>query len=108
MPEELEPFVVYRLDGGQMRCAIWQLQQGPSALALFRTADSAVAYRQAAALGSEWSIFQPARNDLAAILKGCHDSGILYAVLDPDGASAKRIFPITSAMFQDTEPDDKR
>ncbi len=81
-----------------MRCAIWQLDEGPSALALFHTADSAVAYRQAAAIGAEWSVFQPVRNDLVAILKACHEGGILYAVLDPDGQSAKRIFPIADVL----------
>ncbi len=98
MPEELEPFVVYRLEADKMRCAIWQLDQGPSALALFHTADSAVAYRQAASLDGEWRIFQPARNDLAEILKACRDSGILHAVLNPDGRSAARIFSIDEVL----------
>ena len=98
MPEELEPFVVYRLDDGQMRCAIWQLEQGAQALALFHTADSADVYRQAAALGAAWGTLQPGRNDLVAILEACQQQGILYAVLDPEAASARQIFAIDELL----------
>ena len=98
MPEELEPFVVYCLDEGQMRCAIWQLEQGSEALALFHTAEAAEKYRGAAALGDAWGTLQPARNDLVAILEACQEHGILYAVLNPEVASARQIFAIDELL----------
>ncbi len=92
--DEIQPFVVYRIDGDQMECALWQLKDGQMALALFLSGDAATTYRASANLGAEWKIFCPAKNALLQMLKECQGAGIRYAVLDPDFEKAKRIFSI--------------
>lgn len=94
MSDEIKPFVVYRIDGSQMECALWQLANGQKALAIFTSGDAATSYKGSANLGAEWKIFSPPRDSLLQMLKGCHEAGIGYAVLDPDLAKAKRIFNI--------------
>ena len=92
--EEIQPYVVYRIDGDQMGCALWQFKDGQKALALFLSGDAATAYQTSANLGAEWKIFYPAKEALLQMLKGCHEAGIGCAVLDPDLERAKRIFNI--------------
>ena len=94
MNDEIEPFVVYRIEGDQMECALWQFKDGQKALALFLSGDAATSFKESASLGAAWKIFCPARKALVQMLKGCHESGIGYAVLDPDLEKAKRIFII--------------
>jgi hypothetical protein len=98
MREEIQPYVVYRIDGGQMECALWQFKQGPKALSLFLSGDSATSYRESANLGAEWKIFCPAKETLLQLLKSCNEAGIGYAVLDPDQEQAKRIFNIQEIL----------
>jgi hypothetical protein len=92
--DEIQPFVVYRIDGEQMECVLWQLKDGQKALALFLSGDAATFYRASANLGAEWKIFSPTTDALLQMLKECHGAGIRYAVLDPDLETAKRIFSI--------------
>jgi hypothetical protein len=92
--DEIQPYVVYRIDGDKMECALWQLKDGQKALALFLSGDAAMYYKSSANLGADWRIFCPAKNGLLQMLKGCHEAGIGYAVLDPDLEKAKRIFNI--------------
>ena len=94
MSDEIQPYVVYRIDNDQMECALWQFKDGQKALALFLSGDSATSFKESAKLGIEWRIFCPAKDALLQMLKGCHDAGIGYAVLDPDLEKAKRIFNI--------------
>ncbi len=94
MNDEIQPYVVYRIVGDQMECALWQFKDGPKALALFLSGDAATSYQTCANLGAEWKIFCPAKEALLQLLKSCHESGIGYAVLDPDLDKAKRIFNI--------------
>lgn len=98
MSDEIEPYVVYRIAGGQMECALWQLKDGQKALAVFLSGDTATTYHQLANLGAEWKIFRPAKEALLQLLKACHKNGIWYAVLDPDLEKAKRIFSIPEIM----------
>ncbi len=98
MSDEIKPFVVYRIDGKQLECALWQFQDGQKALALFLSGDAATSYRASANLGDEWKVFAPAREALLEMLKGCHETGIGYAVLDPDQEKAKRIFSIPQVL----------
>jgi hypothetical protein len=95
--DEIEPFVVYRVDAAQVECALWRLQQGERALALFLSADSADAYRQAAGLAG-WRVLRPSRPALRELLQACADAGVRYAVLDPDLDHAKRIFDIRTIL----------
>ena len=92
--DEIHPYVVYRIDGGQMECALWRLEDGRKALALFLSGDAAMSYRECAKLGPGWAICRPAKEALLQLLKGCFQSEIGHAVLDPDHEKAKRIFDI--------------
>jgi hypothetical protein len=96
--DEIQPFVVYRIDGDKMECALWRFKDGQKALALFLSGDAATSFKVAANLGDEWKIFCPAKVALLQMLKGCHDAGIGYAVLDPDLEKAKRIFNIQEIL----------
>jgi hypothetical protein len=96
--DEIQPYVVYRVEDEQMECALWQFKDGRKALALFLSGDAATSFKESANLGAEWKIFCPAKEALLQILKGCHDAGIGYAVLDPDREKAKRIFHIPDIL----------
>ena len=96
--DEIQPYVVYRIQGDQMECALWQFKDGPKALALFLSGDAGTSYRESANLGAEWKIFCPAKEALLQLLKGCLQAGIGYAVLDPDLEKAKRIFNIQEIL----------
>ena len=98
MAEEIQPYVVYRIAGAQMECALWQFKDGQKALALFLSGDAATSYRNSVNLGEDWKIFCPAREVLLQLLKGCHEANIGYAVLDPDLEKAKRIFDIQAIL----------
>jgi hypothetical protein len=91
---ELQPYVVYRLRDGEIECAVWQLQEGPKALALFLSGDAATAYRDNAHGEPAWRVFRPAREGLLQLLRACYEAGIRHAVLDPDREKAKLIFDL--------------
>jgi hypothetical protein len=96
--DEIQPYVVYRIEGDQMEFALWQFKDGQKALALFLSGDAATTYKAAAHLGAEWKIFCPAKEALLEMLKGCHEGGIVYSVLDPDLEKAKRIFNVREIL----------
>jgi hypothetical protein len=96
--DEIEPYVVYRIDGEQMECALRQFKDGQKALALFLSGDAATTFKESAILGVEWKIFRPAKEALLEMLKACYEDGIGYAVLDPDLEKAKRIFNIQEIL----------
>ena len=100
MSDEIQPYVVHRIDGGQMECALWRFSDGRPALALFLTEESATSYRASARLGTGWSIFRPEKELLLELLKSCFDAGIAFAVLDPDAEKAKRIFDLRAILQQ--------
>jgi hypothetical protein len=92
--DEIQPYIVYRIEADQMECALWQFKDGQKALALFLSGDAATSFKGATNLGDEWRIFCPAKEALLQMLQGCYEAGIGYAVLDPDLEKAKRIFNI--------------
>jgi hypothetical protein len=98
MTDELNPYLLYRVDGEEGNCALWQLQEGARALALFLTADNAESYKQAAGLTGDWRILRPGRQVLVELMKSCFEQGIDYAVLDPTRDKAKRIFNIREIL----------
>src|SRR5215210_6345641 len=98
MNDEIQPYVVYRIDGDQMECALWQFKDGQKALALFLSGDAATSFKKSANLGVQWKIFCPAKDALLEMLKGCFQAGIAFAVLDPDLEKAKRIFDIQQIL----------
>jgi len=96
--DEIDPFVVYRVSGGQMECALWTLAEGERALALFLTADGAGGYVATAQLTGQWKVFQPSKHDLLQILRHCRLAGIHRAVLDPGAETAQRLFDIEQVL----------
>jgi len=95
--EEIEPYVLYRVDGPQVECALWQLQQGEKALALFLSGDAALSYSAAAQLAG-WEVLRPDRPALLELLQAYVQAGVKYAVLDPDLQQAKRIFDLRAIL----------
>lgn len=98
MSDEIEPYVVYRIDGEQMVCALWRIEDGREAIALFLSGDAATSYMESACLGAGWKIFRPAKKVLLQILNGGYQSGIGHAVLDPGLDTAKRVFSIRDIL----------
>jgi hypothetical protein len=96
--DELRPYIVYRVNGQQAECALWQLQEGQKALALFLSGDTATAYRDAGGLGDGWQVFRPGREALLQLLEASYQAGVVYAVLDPDRAQAKTVFDLKSVL----------
>ena len=94
MPEEIRPFVVYRKLGEQVECAVWRLADGQPALALFVSDQTATNYLTIAQLDAQWQVYQPEKPALLELIKVCRAGGIDYAVLDPDGEQATRIFDL--------------
>lgn len=96
--DEIEPFIVFRLAGGDAECATWQIDSGAKALALFLSQESATAYCRKAALGAEWRVFRPNRAAMLELLRTCRNAGIVLAVLDPDTQKARRVFDINEIL----------
>jgi hypothetical protein len=95
--EEISPYLLYRVTGEQIECAIWRLKEGEKALALFLSEDSAEAYKKET-LSSDWQVYHPSRTDLLEILNQSTSSGILLAVLDPDDTQAKELFDLREVV----------
>jgi hypothetical protein len=96
--EEIFPYLVYRRLGDQMECALWTLDEGHKALAIFLTEESAETYIKATDLDSDWKTFCPGRTDLLDILRQSTSVGIDLAVLDPNAKEAKRIFDLCEVV----------
>ena len=63
-------------------------------LALFLTEHNAMEYSRQALSGPGWQVVRPPRASVLEVLRECHRAGVAFAVLDPDGEKAKRVFPI--------------
>ena len=93
---ELQPWLVL-LDGGT-QVAMWQLEQpAAAALALFSDRTKASAYSERLGNAS-YELIQPARVKLVRVMMECYQQQLRYAVLDPDGASAHRIFSLRDIL----------
>jgi hypothetical protein len=92
--DELNPYLLVRVRGGAAEFARWRVQDGPDALALFLTADAAMAYAGKTLSGPGWQVVRPPRASVLEVLRECYRAGVTLAVLDPDGERAKRVFPI--------------
>jgi hypothetical protein len=95
---ELQPHLIYRIDGDQARFGTWRLKEGHEALALFTNREAAVAYLLELERSVGWTVYEPPREKLVNILRGCKEAGILYAALDPLGGSAKTLFDIPQVL----------
>lgn len=98
-PSELDPYLLVRVRDGRAEFARWRTQEGHDALALFLTAENATAYAQASLTGPGWQVVRPPRASVLEVLRACHAAGVTLAVLDPDGAKAKRVFPIGEVLL---------
>lgn len=96
--DEIDPYVIYRVNGDRLECALWNLDGGGKALALFLTPESATAYLASAALDNAWKTFRPTKPDLWQIFDHSVRAGIRYAVLDPDNVQARRLFDLALVM----------
>ena len=85
--EDLRPHLLYRVESGKAHFAIWRLEGGPQALAIFTTADTAAKYRAELDTPDVWTAYQPPRATLLEILAACLPEGIGLAALDPAGGS---------------------
>lgn len=103
--DEIDPYLVAQVADGTLRCGLWALEDGQRALALFLTPDSAERYRQAAGLDETWEIRRPSREEIVRLLRHTLEAGIPYAVLDPDGQSAKRLFDLEQVLRSLDEAD---
>lgn len=92
--DELSPYLLVRVVAGRAEFARWRVQEGHDALALFLTADNALAYAKSALAGSGWQVVRPPRASVLEVLRACHGAGVTLAVLDPESDKAKRVFPI--------------
>jgi hypothetical protein len=98
LANELNPFIVARIQDGTFEPAVWRLQEGQKGLAIFTTQFNADKYIGIAKLASNWKSMQLPRPVLIELLKTCLSSEIPLAVLDPDGERAKLIFSLTDVI----------
>jgi hypothetical protein len=97
LSDEIEPYVLVRVQRGEAECAVWEVVGGHRAVALFLTEESARAYRDLAGLAG-WQIVKPSREALRELLAACVAAGVRLAALEPDGAQAKRLFNLVTAV----------
>ena len=95
---EIEPFVLCKVDRGQLECALWRLAEGQLAVALFLSADSASAYRAESGLDAAWRTYRPLKSDLLTLLRECLDGGVPYAVLEPSATSSRRMYDLARVV----------
>jgi hypothetical protein len=98
MNDEIQPFLICRVQNSQMEFALWQLRDGQRGLCIFLSKESAEIYRGKSHQNAEWKIIQPERETLLEILKASNESGVPWAVLEPDQEQAKRIFDVGAIL----------
>lgn len=96
--DEFEPYVVCRVEGTRVDCALWIMPDGRKSLALFFTADKASQYQQGLKLGTDWRVVRPSQFELVKMFKASLAGGVRQAVLDPDTESANRIFDLREVL----------
>ncbi len=94
--DEIQPYIVFRINAGQAECATWQIAGGEKALAIFLTKEAATAY--GASLGPGWRVARPPRDGLLELLRTSSAAGISFAALDPDRDKAKRVFDLREIL----------
>jgi hypothetical protein len=97
-PSQSDPYIVCRVEGAQMHCALWTLEGGDRAIALFLTRESAEKFFGGAGLDAPWRIERAYPKDLLTILRHSHLAGVRYAVLDPDESTAKQLFDLETVL----------
>lgn len=92
--DEISPYLIVRAQNGRAEFAQWRIKDGANALAMFLTQENATNYVRTAITGTGWQIVRPPRASVLEVLQACHAAGVTFAVLDPEGEKAKRVFPI--------------
>lgn len=98
MNDEIQPYLIFRIQGVHSEFALWQMKDGQRGICMFLSKESADIYRADFHQAAEWKTIQPDRGTLLEILKASIESGIRWAVLDPDQQKAKRIFDIDAII----------
>lgn len=96
--DEIEPYVAYRLDGDRMSFALWPLDDGRRALALFLSVELAREHVRDEDGGPPWRIVRPTKPDLLKVLEECFEAGILNAVLETGEPGKHLIFDILEVL----------
>ncbi|HQU43948.1 MAG TPA: hypothetical protein PK867_14110 [Pirellulales bacterium] len=102
-PDEVEPFVAYRVDGDKMDFALWPVPNDERALALFISAEAARAFLDGVRTADEWRIVRPTKGDLMKILEECWEAGTLHAVLDTGQEGKQVLFDIFDVLQANRE-----
>ncbi|MCX7701194.1 MAG: hypothetical protein N2039_09980 [Gemmataceae bacterium] len=95
---ELRPYILIRVADGVAECAMWQVQDGGQALAVFVSEESARRYRHEAQLSEDWRIVQPPQRGLLELLRTSQVAGITMAAVDPNGSRAVRVVSIEEIL----------
>lgn len=94
MEHEIQPWLVLVDD----QVAFWQLSEPPAAaLALFSDEVQASAYVRGLNTAN-CQVRQPTRRELLALMISCYQQQVLYAVLDPNAQTARRIFQLRDVL----------
>ncbi|SRR6266436_8741675 len=104
LDSELQPQLLYRIDADQARFATWRLSEGHEVLALFTNRETAANYLAELENSTGWAVYEPPREKLIEVLRGCQQAGIFYAALDPLGGNAKTLFDIPQVLIAAENP----
>lgn len=96
--DRFDPYVVCRVVGTRVDCALWILPDGRKSLALFMTDERATQYRDSLKLGDEWRVIRPSQAELMKLLLASYQGGVRQAVLDPDVESASHLFDLREVL----------
>lgn len=95
LEHEIEPWIV---SINESQLALWQLSDPPAAaLAFFSDQSRAEKYARGLE-ATHCQVLQPTRRELLGLMIQCYQQQILYAVLDPDSQSARRIFKLRDVL----------
>lgn len=95
---ELDPWIVAIENSEGSTAALWRLEQNQaSTLAVFSSQETANRYILAN-IASSARAWQPSRHELVQVMIDCFRQGIRFAALDPDSASARRVFDLREVL----------
>lgn len=95
--EHLQPTILVNADGP----ALWQLAEGPMALAIFSDPSRAEAYvgdLDAEAASAAWQVKSPDPTQTVRMLAACVRSGVRVAALNPNDGQAQRLFDLAGIL----------
>ena len=94
---ELQPWLVLIEGQSGTSLAMWRLTEtGQPALALFTSETLADEY--AGSIVRTWSTVRPEPDILLSLMAECYQQGVALAVLDPDRATARKIYDLAEVL----------